>query len=186
MDEPWLSARAFWLLAFACVMVFWMLGAYNRLQQMRRAIADAWAHCDAALQRRAQALPELLALVTEALPTEVLTLESIQRSQADVDAWARQMQINPVRASGAQDLLHQLARLDAGLARLTALCELNPSVRQLDRVMPLLQELKEADQRLSFARQLFNDAATVYNVALEEFPTRLLVRRFGMGVSGTL
>jgi LemA protein len=76
--------------------------------------------------------------------------------------------------------------LAAALSRLLALLEQRRELAAADDLAPHLSALRDAGQRLVFARQLFNDAVSSYNDAAQQFPTRLLAGLFGFGAAGTL
>jgi LemA protein len=164
----------------AAVLVLWMLGAYNRLVRQHNLIHHASTQIDEQLRRRAEALPALLHALHAPLAGERAALEAVAdaaaQQQAATAAW---------RGSPTDDVrTGALARSDAVLAsavqRLLALLDQQPVLRELVQVALPLRELHDADLRLAFARQAFNDAVDVYNAALEQFPTRLLRRAFGL------
>ncbi|HEY6133161.1 MAG TPA: LemA family protein, partial [Rubrivivax sp.] len=65
----------------AAVLVFWMVGAYNRLVRLRNGIGAAWAQVDKQLNRRAQALPVLLAALREPMSAEGPALDAVAVAQ---------------------------------------------------------------------------------------------------------
>jgi LemA protein len=170
----------------AAVLVFWMVGAYNRLVRLRFAIGAAWAQIDTQLQRRAQALPGLVAALQAPLAAERPTLESVGAAQQQVLEAASVLRAAPVRAESATALLAALAQLDSTLTRLLALLDQQPALRGEPVVAAGLRELHDVNQRLPFARQLFNDAVQPYNEAARQFPTRLLTRLYRFGTAGRL
>ena len=173
-------------LLVAAVTVFWMVGAYNRLVRLRNDIGAAWTQIDAQLQRRAQALPALLAALQEPLAAERPALEAVDLAQLQVQATAEALRRAPVRAEVSKLVVGAVARLDASLARLLALLDQHPVLRADPAVAAALRELHDVDLRLAFARQLFNDAGQVYDEAVCQFPTRLLTQLYGFGAAGRL
>jgi LemA protein len=170
----------------AAVLVFWMVGAYNRLVRLRNDIGTAWAQIDGQLQRRAQALPVLLGALREPMAAERPTLESVDTAQQQVQAAADALRAAPVRVEAASGLTGALAQLDSTLARLLALLDQQPDLRAEPAVASGLSELHDVGLRLAFARQLFNEAVQAYNAAARQFPTRLLTRLYGFGTAGRL
>jgi LemA protein len=173
-------------LAFATVIAFWMLGAYNRLVRLRNDIGAAFAQVDSQLQRRAAVLPGLLADLREPLASEAGALDACDSAQAGVCDAADAMRARPARPGGAEALAAALARLDSALVRLVALSETNAPLREVDGVAAALAVLRDVDARLGFARQLHNEAVRAYNDALAEFPTRLLVPMYRFVPAGRL
>jgi len=172
-----------WLLAAGgALLIFWMLGAYNRLVALRNAIIAAWAQVDEPLQRRSQAILALADGLREPLADEAGALEALRTAQAQVQAAADVLRRRPAMAARAQALGVAEATLAAALARVVALLEQRPVLAAIEP----LGVLQESAQRIGFARQLFNDAVHAYNEAVRQFPTRLLTRLFGFGAAGTL
>ncbi len=174
------------LLALAAVLVFWTVGAYNRLVALRSAIGGAWAKVDEALRQRAQAADPLLAALREPMAAEHGALDATLAALADVKRAATTMGARPVVAENAAAWLAAEAGLSASGSRLFALLDHSDALRLQEEVRAHTRSWREADTRLAFARQLFNEAAEVYNGAIALFPTRLLVRLFRFGKAGRI
>jgi LemA protein len=181
-----MSVEQLWVIGIAALLLFWALGAHNRVVALRSAIAAAWAQVDAALQRRSAAVAALVTGLRGHMPDEQGTLDAVLVAQARVQAAADALRPRPVRADHAQALAQAEGTLSAALARLLALLDHQPALRQSSELAPQLAVLHDTTPRLAFARQLFNDAARVYNDAARQFPTRLLTRLFGFGPAGQL
>lgn len=177
--NPWL------ILAAAAVIVFWMVGAYNRLVAMRTVIGDAFRQLDELLQRRAEAAAALAALARPALAGEEGALEAWQAAQAASRKAADALRARPVGAELAAALAGAETTLAAGTARVLALLEQQQD-RLAEPVTAQLAGLRDLDARLGFARQVFNEAARAYDEALAEFPTRWLARLYAFTPAGRL
>jgi LemA protein len=180
------SAQPLWLVAAAALLLFWMLGAYNRLVSLRNGIGTAWTQVDEAIQRRAAAVVPLVTGARDQLPDEQGALDAVLAALTPVQAAADALRPRPVHAPGVQTLAAAEAALSAALARLLSLLEHRPDIATDAALAPHLATLRDAAQRLGFARQLFNEAARLYNDAAHQFPTRLLTRLFGFRAAGTL
>jgi LemA protein len=178
--EQWL------LLAGGALLIFWMLGAYNRLVGLRNAIIAAWAQVDEPLQRRAAAVAGLLDGLRAHLPDEGGTLAAVLAAQEQLRSAADALRLHPARAPRAAALAGAEAALGAALARLLSLLEQRPELAAAEDIAPHVAALRDATQRLVFARQLFNDAVGAYNDAARQFPTRLLSTLFGFTAAGAL
>ena len=170
------------------VLLAWVVGAYNRMVRLRAAIISAWEQIVAALVKRSEAMAAVADAVREPLAGEAATLQAL----ADADA----------RQRGAADGVRQArARIadvslwvgaEAGLAspasRLRALIELQPALmHESDKGPQLAAALaawREAEPRLQFARQGFNDAVDRYNKAIHQVPTRLIASPLGFRSAG--
>jgi LemA protein len=173
-------------LGVAAVLVFWMVGAYNRLVALRTAIGDAFRQVDELVQRRAAAATALAARAGEAMASEQGALDAWLAAQTTARQAADALRARPVMANLAADLAAAEAPLAAAGARVMALLEQHPAVLAEPTTAAHLAALRETEARLVFARQLFNEAAQAYNDAVRLFPTRLLARLYGFGTAGRL
>jgi len=181
-----MSIEQLWVIGIAALLLFWALGAHNRVVALRSAIAAAWTQVDASLQRRAAAIAAIVAGLRPHMPEEQGALDAVLVTQAKVRAAADAMRPRPARAEHAQTLALAEVALAAALARLLALLDHRPDLRHDSELAPHLAEFHDTTPRLAFARQLFNDAGRVYNEASRQFPTRLLARVFDFGPAGEL
>lgn len=171
-----------WLLraALLAVLLFWIVGAYNRLMRHRHALAQAWGQIDELLSRRAAALEALMAPLAQPLADEAGSLQALLQAQERQQQAARAVRLRPTHAEALQAWAQAEAGLASPMARVQALLDQHPELAGSEAVKPPRQQLQELVARLGYARQVFNDAADVYNQAVEEFPTRLLMPLFGM------
>jgi LemA protein len=181
-----ISTQQLLLLAAAALLVFWMLGAHNRLVALRNGILAAWAQVDEPLQRRAAALAALVAALRLHLADEEGALDAVLTAQQQLQPAADALRARPAAAPRAAALVSAEAALAPALSRLLALLEQRSDLAGTDDLEAHVVALRDAAQRLNFARQLFNDAVRSYNAAAQQFPTRLLSRLFGFGAAGTL
>jgi LemA protein len=181
-----MSSAQWLVLVVVSVLAFWTLGAYNRLMGLRNRISRAWAKVDEALQQRTQAAQPLLVALQGPLASEAGALQATQTALADAAQAATAMAGAPVVAPAAQAWVVAEAGLAAAAARLFALLDQHPQAKEVASVPACMAQWKDADQRLKFARQVFNEAATGYNDACAVFPTSLLVRVFKFSPAGLL
>lgn len=168
------------------VLVFWVLGAYNRLMRLRNAIGGAWQLVDEALARRGEAMLPLVAALRPGLEGEGAALDALLTGQAQVAAAADGLRPRPVVADAAQALARAEAVLAPASARVLALLDLHPELRSSEAVAALLAQLREIEPRLVFARQVFNEAVQAYNEAVRQWPTQAVARLYGFGTAGRL
>lgn len=165
--------------AVVALLLFWMVGAYNRLMRHRNALAAAWGQIDELLSRRAAALEALLAPVQAPLADEAGSLQALAAAMERQQQAARAVRARPANAAALQAWALAEAEMASPMARLQALLDQHPELSSSEAVKPPRQQLQELGPRLGYARQVFNDAADAYNQAVEEFPTRLLTQLFG-------
>ncbi len=174
-----------WVLVLV-VLALWLLGAHNRITALKAAVLAAWQQVDAALQARGQALAALLQAAAGPLASEAAALEAVAGAQAQVQAAADMVRRSPAMADPVADLSKADAVLAAVLVRLLALVEQQPALLADAAVASTLKTLRESPARLAFARQVFNEAGSAYNLATVQFPTRLLGSLLRFGRAGRL
>ena len=179
-----MDGRQLLLLALAAVLVFWTVGAYNRLVALRNAVAEAWAKVDEALRQRQAAAEPLLAALREPLAAEQGALDAWAAASTEAARAAAVMGSKPVVQAHALAWAAAEAAQAAAASRVFALLDQHTELRLQALVAAQALAWRDAMKRLGFARQLFNETAAPYNEALRAFPTRLLVRLFRFGPAG--
>jgi len=174
------------VLVAAAILVFWMVGAYNRLVAMRTAIGSAWQLVGEVLAKRGDAVLALVAALREPLAGEQGALDALLAAEKQVRNAAVALGARPVMAPLAGALIAGEAAMASAASRVLALLEQHAELRTDAAVAPQVAVLNDSVSRLAFARQLFNDAAQAYNDAAHQFPTRLLVQMFGFGPAGRI
>jgi LemA protein len=168
---------AMWTLA--ALLLFWGIGAYNRLMRLRNAISAAFVQLDEHLSTRANLCSKLLILLQPLLSNERATFEALELAQAEVRAAAlaarpRPYMAEPVGTLGVASAVHA-----AALTRLMSMLEHHGELREHADLYALVDELKMIERQRSFARQLFNQAVGQFNEAITQFPTRILASLYG-------
>jgi LemA protein len=172
------------VLATAAVLVFWMVGAYNRLVELRNAIGAAWAGVDEVLRRRGDAVEALVPALRGPLAAEQGALDALLAASRQVRAAADALGARPVMSTLAAAYVAAEAQMAAAATRVLALVDPHPALKSDAAVAPHWAALVDSAARLAFARQVFNDASAAYNAAARQFPTRLLTRLYGFGTAG--
>lgn len=181
-----MSGEQIALLAAAALVVFWVLGAYNRLVAMRNEIGQAWAKVDETLRQRAATVAALVTALREPLAAEQGALDALLAAQGASTQATEALAARVVSAPRAADWLRAEGVLTAAASRVLALVEQQAELHRHEPLMTLVHGWHEQQPRLAFARQLFNETAGTYDEALAQFPTRLLVRLFGFSRAGRL
>ncbi len=151
------------LLVVAVVVVFWGISAYNRLIALKNQVANAWKQIDVQLKRRHDLIPNLVNAVKGAMDFEKNTLEAVIAARNKA-----------VAATGVAQVAKAEGELTQALGRLFALSENYPQLKATANIQQLQEELTSTENKVGFARQLYNDVATSYNTAQQQFPTNLL------------
>lgn len=168
------------------VLIFWMLGAYNRLMRLRNDIGRAWEQLDVQFTRRSQALQDLLLALADPFRSERPALDAVTEAHDLLMLSLDAVRSRPAQAQAVSDLGSALARLEPAMTRLLALLEHQPRLRELPEVEQPRNELLDVAARMPYARQVFNDAVQTYNDAVRQWPTRVLTGLFHFGPAGPL
>ncbi len=165
------------LLVIILAVVFWIVGAYNRLVALRNQFKNAFAQIDVQLKRRYDLIPNLVETAKGYMKHERETLEAViaARNQAvTVNA-----NLDPTNAAAVQQLSAAEGALSSSLGKLFALSEAYPDLKANQNMMQLTEELTSTENRIAFARQAYNDNVMLYNTSIEQFPGSLIANNFG-------
>ena len=145
------------------VVALWVIGAYNGLIALKNQVANAWKQIDVQLKRRHDLIPNLVNAVKGQMDFEKSTLEAVISARAKA-----------VGASGVAATAKAEGELTQALGKLFALAENYPDLKSSANVLQLQEELSSTENKIGFARQLYNDVATQYNTKQAQFPTNLV------------
>lgn len=174
------------LWGLGAVLLFWGIGAYNRVMLLRNEIGKAYAQFDDALTRRAAQADVLLAELRERLPSEQASLDALLAAQAEVRAALQAARTRPYAADPVAALAVTAAVHGAALTRLVSLVEHHAELIVEPTLASAVDEIKLTERQRAFSRQVFNQAVQDYNRAVRQFPTRVLVSFFGFSEARTL
>jgi len=158
------------LLILIVVVVLWMVGAYNGLIALKNQTFNAFKQIDVQLKRRHDLIPNLVNAVKGAMDFEKSTLEAVIQ--------ARNQAVKVSAAGGGPEAVKQISQaenaLSGALSRLMVVVERYPQLKATGNIGQLQEELTSTENKVSFARQLYNDTATQYNTKQQQFPTSLV------------
>lgn len=157
-------------LVVAVVVIGWAISAYNKLIALKGQTLNAWKQIDVQLKRRHDLIPNLVEAVRGAMGFEKETLEAVIQARNQ----AVKIQADALPTGGVQQLAAAEAALSSALSRLNVVVERYPDLKATANVGQLQEELTSTENRVSFARQLYNDTATTYNVKQQQFPWNLV------------
>jgi LemA protein len=155
------------ILVLLAVLVLYVISTYNKLVGLRNQVFNAWKQIDVQLKRRHDLIPNLVNTVKGAMQYERETLEAVVQ--------ARNQAIAVERGGGsvAQTAAAEAA-LSGALGRLLAVVEAYPDLKATGNVAQLQEELTSTENKIGFARQLYNDTATQYNSMQQQFPANMV------------
>jgi LemA protein len=162
----------------ALLVGFWLIGAYNGLVTLRNRFKNAFAQIDVQLKRRYDLIPNLVEVAKGYLKHESGTLEAVIAARNTAYAASKAAAANPADATAMQGLLSAESGLGGALSRLMVVSEAYPDLKANQNMMQLTEEMTSTENKISFARQAYNDAVTSYNTKRELFPTSLIAGIF--------
>jgi LemA protein len=151
------------ILAVVGLVLVWLILIYNGLVTLRNDVQSSWKQIDVQLKRRHDLIPNLVSTVKGAMEFEQDTLEKV------ISARARAVSApTPGTKAEAENMLTQ------ALGKLFAVMENYPALKSNQNVMQLQEELTSTENRISFARQLYNDLVANYRTKLQVFPNNFV------------
>jgi LemA protein len=161
--------------------LMFVIGGYNALVTLRNRYKNAYSQIDVQLKRRYDLIPNLVETAKGYLQHERGTLEAvIQARNAAVTANTRAAQ-NPGDVSAMKEISSAESALSGVMGRLFALAEAYPNLKANTTMMTLMEELTSTENKVSFARQAYNDAVMTYNTRREVFPSNVIASAFNFG-----
>ena len=173
-------------IALAALLVFWAVGAYNRLVRLKNAVANAFGQIDVQLKRRYDLIPNLVEAAKKYLIHEQATLEAVISARNQARAASDVVRSRPANALAVTTLAAAEQALGGSLGHLFAVAEAYPDLKADQTIRELSEELTSTENKVSFARQAFNDAVLDYNNAQGQFPAVLVARMFSFAPSAML
>jgi len=171
------------LAGLAAVLFLWIAGSYNALVTLRNRFKNAFAQIDVQLKRRYDLIPNLVETAKGYLKHERETLEAVIAARNTAFAASKAAAANPADAGAMKGLLGAEAGLAGAMSRLMVVAEAYPDLKANQNMMQLTEELTSTENKISFARQAYNDAVTTYNTKREVFPTNLIAGLFNFAAA---
>jgi len=168
------------LVAVIAALIF-AVGDYNRLVSLRNRFKNAYAQIDVQLKRRYDLIPNLVEIAKGYLKHERGTLEEVIAARNAASAANARAAANPGEAGAMKEISGAESALAGSLGRLLAVAEAYPDLKANTLMSNLMEELTSTENRVSFARQAYNDAVMLYNTQCQVFPSNLIAGAFGFG-----
>ncbi len=155
------------LLVFCVLVLFWAVAQYNRLVSLRNQVENGWKQIDVQLKRRHDLIPNLINTVKGYMEYEQDTLQKVIQARNAAAG-----------ATGIADSAAKENALSGALSRLFALAENYPTLKANENARQLQEELASTENKISFARQFYNDIATRFNITQQMFPGNIIAGLF--------
>ncbi len=179
----WIAIVVLALVVLAALLV---VGTYNGLVARRNRYKNAYAQIDVQLKRRYDLIPNLVETVKGYMKHESGTLEAVIKARNAAYGAAQTAASQPGDPNALRTLASAEGALAQGLSRIIALSESYPELKASSNMSELTEELTSTENRVAFARQAYNDAATEYNTTREAFPAVMFAESLGFTSAGML
>ena len=160
-------------LGIVAVLLFYGIGLYNHLVNVKHAVAKAWANIDVLLKQRHDELPKLVEVCKQYKQFEQATLQKVIEARSQVQT-ARQQQDIP--ALGQAETM-----LRAGLGGIFAVAEAYPELKANENFMQLQTRITSLENGIADRRELYNESVNINNVQIEVFPASIIAKLFNFG-----
>ncbi len=180
--------KAIFLLGlFIIIPLFFVLvyavSAYNRLVSLRNRFKNAFAQIDVQLKRRYDLIPNLVETAKGYIKHERETLEAVTKARNIAYTASQSAAANPGDANAVKSLVSAESGLTGALSRLMVVSEQYPDLKANQNMMQLTEELTSTENKISFARQAYNDSVMTYNTQREVFPASLIANTFNFAAA---
>jgi len=167
------------VLGVFALLLAYVIVIYNRLVKLRNRFRNAFAQIDVQLKRRYDLIPNLVETAKAYLKHERETLQNVIEARNQALAAMKAAGKNPGDAGAMKKLMGAEAALGGALLNLNAVMENYPDLKADQTMAQLSEELTSTENRVSFARQAYNDEVMTYNTQRETFPDVLFAGVFG-------
>ncbi len=171
------------LVLVAIILAVMVVGIYNKLVTMRNRYKNAYAQIDVQLKRRYDLIPNLVETAKGYIKHERETLENVTKARNIAYAASQAAAANPGDAAAMKNLTAAETGLGGTLSRLMMVSESYPDLKANQNMMQLSEELTSTENKISFARQAYNDSVMTYNTDREVFPSNLIAGMFNFGAA---
>ncbi|MBQ4263590.1 MAG: LemA family protein [Bacilli bacterium] len=150
------------------LLIIFLISNYNKLVSLRNKVKDQWAQIDVQLKRRFDLIPNLVEIVKGYVKHEKETLESVIAARNSF-----------TNASTSEDEIKASNELTNAIGKLFAIAEAYPDLKANTNFLDLQKQLAEIEDKISYARQFYNDNVLEYKNKLEMFPSNIIASMFG-------
>jgi len=165
-------------LAIIVAILLYGIALYNKLVGLRNGVKNGFAQIDVQLTRRYDLIPALIESVKGYMKHERETLEAVIKARNAAVNGLQAAAADPANAQAIVELSGADQALSGMLGRLFALSESYPDLKANENMRDFQEQLTTTENKVSFARQAFNDAVMSYNNGIEMFPGSLIAGWF--------
>lgn len=160
-------------------LIVYAISIFNRLVALRNRFQNAFAQIDVQLKRRYDLIPNLVEVAKKYLEHERGTLEAVIQARNEAASSLQNAERNPGDEAAMQQLANAEQNLRSSMGRFNVTVEAYPELKGNENMMQLTEELTSTENKVSFARQGYNDTVMDYNTLRQSFPANIIANLFG-------
>ena len=165
------------VVALIAIIALWGVKSYNQFVTAEENVETSWSQVENQYQRRSDLIPNLVNTVKGYAAHEQTTLEQVIAARAQ--ATAIKLDAAQMTADQIQAFNDAQGQLSMALGRLMVVSEAYPDLKANQNFLELQAQLEGTENRITVARNNFNEQAKVYNVLIRRFPKNIIAQMFG-------